>query len=82
VSAGGPDGSVQVNIGTNWLWDKNATVWDFVITVDRNGAPVVEDKRDGVPGDSSFMETGDKGGTHQSLKPKGGAGAAVSTPTP
>jgi len=80
VSAGGADGSVQMNIGTNWIWDKNTTVWDFVITVKADGTPFVEDKPSGTPGDSSLFEVGDKGGTHQSLKPTDGKDAAVAKP--
>jgi hypothetical protein len=82
VSAGGPDSSVQMNIGTNWIWDKNTTVWDFVITVKPDGTPSVEDSRNGTPGDSTFIEWGDEGGTHKSLKPAGGKGANVAKPAP
>ena len=80
VSDGGPDGSVQMNIGTNWLWDKNMTVWDFVLTVGADGVPIVQDARNGVPGDSEFIEWGDDGGTHKSLRPTGGADAKVAKP--
>jgi hypothetical protein len=69
-----------MNIGTNWLWDGNATAWDFVITVKDNGGPFVEDKRSGVPKDNTLLDWGSESGTHKSLKPKEGKGANVAKP--
>jgi len=80
VTEDGPDGSVAMRIGTDWLWDDNATVWDFVVTVQKNGVPLVDDEKSGTPDDSSLFGEGE-GGTHTYVTPSSGSTrSTVATP--
>jgi hypothetical protein len=63
ASALGPSNSIMLSIGTNWVWDDNATTLDFEITVDLDGKPAVKQFRSGTPDDSRLFGWG-KGGTH------------------
>jgi len=66
ITEDGPDSSIVVRIGTEWLWDDNTTVWDFAITIDKSGKPLVTDAKSGTPKDSRFLAWGmGEGGKHQ-----------------
>ena len=70
-TSNGPGGSVAIQVNTNWLWDDNQTVWDFIVTVADDGTPVVEDRHDGKPKDSAWLAWWQgQGGTHSTLTPQ------------
>lgn len=81
VAEDGADSSVALHINTDWLWDDNATVWDFVVSVGDDGVPIVEDTKSGSPDDSSWFGYGE-GGSHSRVTPTGGDRATDAKPGP
>ena len=80
VTEDGPDNSIVVRIGTEWLWDDNTTVWDFAITIGADGTPDVQDRHSGKPKDSAYFAWwSGEGGKHQRVN-AGGAKPKEATP--